>query len=114
MAASQYCHATAFLHRIGLLCGILAITAGIFGMHVITGTHAMHAPAAVVASADAAVHPEPPASDGHEGHEAGGTSAAHQASGVQDRIVAAGQSCSCSGNCTACRPWPLQARQPHP
>jgi hypothetical protein len=32
MTASQYCHATASLRRIGLLCGIRAIIAGIFGM----------------------------------------------------------------------------------
>lgn len=38
------------LTRLGLLVGILAIIAGIFGMHVITATHAGHASAAVTST----------------------------------------------------------------
>lgn len=100
MTAPVHGRMTAFLRRAGLLAGILAIIAGILGMHVMTGTHSMHAPAAVTASADTTVHAESAAADGHAGHQTAGTPAAHRASGAQDRIVAAGQSCSCSGNCT--------------
>ncbi|QCB97459.1 hypothetical protein E5206_11475 [Arthrobacter sp. PAMC25564] len=35
--------ATAFLRRAALLAGLLAIVAGILGMHIMTGTHAMTA-----------------------------------------------------------------------
>ena len=38
--------AAAFLHRAGLLIGMLAIIAGILGMHILSGTHPMQAPAA--------------------------------------------------------------------
>lgn len=34
--------AAVFLRRAGLLAGLLAIIAGIFGMHVLTGSHSMH------------------------------------------------------------------------
>jgi hypothetical protein len=37
---------SAFLRRAGLILGMLAIIAGIFGMHVISGPHTMHAAAA--------------------------------------------------------------------
>jgi hypothetical protein len=33
--------APVFLHRAGLLVGLLAIIAGIFGMHILTGSHNM-------------------------------------------------------------------------
>jgi hypothetical protein len=39
--------AAAFLRRAGLMAAVLAVIAGIFGMHVLTGTHAMHSPATV-------------------------------------------------------------------
>ncbi|AOT04675.1 hypothetical protein [Arthrobacter sp. U41] len=38
---------TSFLRRAGLLAGLLAIIAGIFGMHIMTGSHIMPASAAV-------------------------------------------------------------------
>lgn len=92
--------ATTFLHRAGLLAGVLAIIAGIFGMHVMTGTHSVHAPAAVTATSDGTVHSYP-AVDGHAGHQAPGAPTAHQASALQDKDVASAQSCSCSGDCTS-------------
>lgn len=48
-------HATAnaFLHRAGLLTALLALIAGIFGMHVMTATHNMHSPAVVAVTAGA-------------------------------------------------------------
>lgn len=51
--------ATAFLRRVGLLTALLAIIAGILGMHVIGASHSMHSPAG---GSDIA---EPQAHDGH-------------------------------------------------
>lgn len=44
MTAISARRATAFLRRAALLAGLLAIVAGILGMHIMTGTHAMPAP----------------------------------------------------------------------
>lgn len=52
---SRVCrHATVFLRHAAFLAGMLAVIAGIFGMHVLTGIDGMPAPA-VVAATD--VHP---------------------------------------------------------
>lgn len=45
--------ASAFLRRAGLLTALLALIAGIFGMHVMTATHAMHASATASVPASA-------------------------------------------------------------
>lgn len=66
MTASHRNAVSAALHRAGLLAGLLAVLAGILGMHVLTGTHSIHAPAALTAAADAAMeHAEPAAAHGH-------------------------------------------------
>ncbi|MDQ0677339.1 hypothetical protein QFZ30_000721 [Arthrobacter pascens] len=93
---------TAFLHRAGLFAALLAVIAGILGMHVMTGTHGTHSPAAVTAT-DAVLTPitgtghaeSPP---GHAGHSAPSGTVANSQSSVQD---AAGtlEQCSCSGSC---------------
>lgn len=54
MAASHRNAASALLRRTGPLAGILAVLAGILGMHVLTGTHSMHSPAALTAAASGA------------------------------------------------------------
>ncbi|MCU1548296.1 MAG: hypothetical protein JWO29_1247 [Arthrobacter sp.] len=74
----------AFLRRAGLLAGLLAIIAGIFGMHVMTGTHSMHSPAAVTAITDG-VHAGAAAADGHAVQQASGTSRAHPAADIRTR-----------------------------
>lgn len=43
MTAISARRATALLLRAALLAGLLAIVAGILGMHIMTGTHAMPA-----------------------------------------------------------------------
>jgi len=75
MTASRRNVASAFLHRAGLLAGILAVLAGILGMHVLTGTHTMHSPAAITAAA--MDHTESAAADGHPDHGAADTSSIH-------------------------------------
>lgn len=66
MTAELPRRAMVFLRRAYLLAGMLAIIAGILGMHIMTGTHAMPASAAVpdtemvmVAPASAATAPTP-------------------------------------------------------
>lgn len=54
MTAPDRTFMRASLRRLGLLIGLLAIIAGIFGMHVMTGTHSGHSPAAVLGIAPAA------------------------------------------------------------
>ncbi|XAS66959.1 hypothetical protein V3C33_16025 [Micrococcaceae bacterium Sec5.7] len=100
MTAAGNGRAAAFLCRVGLLAGILAVIAGIFGMHIMTGNHAMHNPSAVAATAGAAAHAGAAAPDVHTGHQAAGTTTADP-SPVVATGVASGESCPCSGNCTS-------------
>lgn len=59
----------AFLRRAGLLAGVLAIIAGIFGMHIMTGTHSMNGAAAAPGTIMLQVLPG--TAQGHTGHSAG-------------------------------------------
>jgi hypothetical protein len=71
MTATQSDRGPQFLRRAGLLAGLLAIIAGILGMHVLTGSHNMH-----MAGSSAAVPTHHMATDhmavenaGHGGHD---------------------------------------------
>jgi len=107
MTASRRNVASAFLHRAGLLAGILAVLAGILGMHVLTGTHSMHSPAAITAAA--MDHTESAAADGHPDHGAADTSSIH-GTDVQVAGISIVEHCSCSASCagmptmTSCTP----------
>jgi hypothetical protein len=95
MTATVKSRATAFLRHAGLLATVLAVIAGIFGMHVITGTHAMHSPAATAGTAHAAP-------SGHHGsHQAPETLRDYQAPGVQDTASVQAENCSGSGGCAS-------------
>ena len=59
---------TAFPRRAGQLVAILALIAGILGMHVITVNHSMHIAAAATASPKGAAHTSS-AIDSHDGHD---------------------------------------------
>lgn len=63
MTAPAHASATAFIRSAGLFATVLALIAGIFGMHVMTATHTMHSPAAAAATV----------SDHHESSRAGHT-----------------------------------------
>ena len=91
-------HTAAFLRRAGLIGAVLAIIAGIFGMHVLTGTHAMHSPASATAAAAARTAAVPP---GHAGHPAAPGTFSGPASAEQDRPGAGAEQCSESGDCTS-------------
>ncbi|MCZ9880190.1 hypothetical protein [Arthrobacter sp. B2a2-09] len=57
---------SSFLRWAGLVLGMLAIIAGILGMHVMTGSHTMHAAAAAGAGAGAGMaHTAEPGDAGH-------------------------------------------------
>ncbi|MDQ0819760.1 hypothetical protein QFZ79_002050 [Arthrobacter sp. V4I6] len=100
MRASHPNAASAILHRAGLLAGLLAVLAGILGMHVMTGSHSMHSPAALTAAVGTAkVHAESTTAHGHTAHGPVDTSSAHSSGGHEAASVSMEQ-CSCSDNCT--------------
>lgn len=99
MAASHRNTAPALLRRTGLLAGILAVLAGILGMHVLTGTHSMHSPAALTAAASGATGAA--AGHGHAAHGAAATSPTHVASGGHDVASISVEPCSCSDSCAS-------------
>jgi hypothetical protein len=96
LSATDHRRAAAFLRRAGLVAAVLAIIAGIFGMHVLTATHAMHTPA----SATAATGPHArTVSPDHAGHIAAVSD--HGVPVEQDRPGAVVGQCSGSGDCTS-------------
>jgi hypothetical protein len=92
----------AFLFRAGIVAGVLAIIAGILGMHVMTGNHSMHHSAA--AQLPAAVMS---AGDSHSGHQgADRHEVPHPTTGEPEgeRVAVAleegpAASCTCSAEC---------------
>ena len=85
--------ASMFLRRAGLFSLVLALIAGIFGMHVMNGHHIMHGPASAMTVAESAGHSHPAGGAAH-GVTAG---AAHAAAGVE---ISAAPGCpdgDCSG-----------------
>ena len=97
MTATAQSSVAAFLHRAGLFAAVLAIIAGIFGMHVMTGTHSMHSPATAAATSAGMAHAEP--SVGHTGHPTQGTSSDSQASGGQETAGTSLEQYPDTGNC---------------
>ena len=98
MTAPAHAAAIAFLRRAGLLTAVLALIAGIFGMHVMTATHATHSPA----TADATVsdhHGSSPAGLAGE-HPAGPSSDPH-VHAAQDEAGARTVQCTDSNTCTS-------------
>jgi hypothetical protein len=100
MSAPAHARAIAFLRRMGLLAAVLALIAGIFGMHVMTATHAMHSPATAAAATVSAHHNSSAA--GHtEGHAPGQSSSASDMPGAQDDTGTRTVQCTESGTCTS-------------
>ena len=96
MTAISSCRATAFLRRVALLAGLLAIVAGILGMHIMTGTHAM--PSSAAAHDTGAMHAMQGASD-YSGHVTVITEVP-AASAAQSLTHPPGPSCGDAGGCT--------------
>jgi hypothetical protein len=106
LPAAAAANPVAILRRAALLAGLLAVIAGFLGMHILSGSHSLHAQA----SAHTAGHPAV-----HTSHDADGTF-----SQAYDEVP---PSCACQGGCAempavhvACTPSPagasLSAPQP--
>ncbi|MDD1478522.1 hypothetical protein [Arthrobacter sp. H16F315] len=98
MTAPAHAPAIALLRRAGLFTAVLALIAGIFGMHVMTATHAMHSPAAAAATVGTH-HDSSPA--GHTGEHLPGPSSAAEMPAAQDEAGARTGQCTDSDNCTS-------------
>jgi hypothetical protein len=98
MTAPVHGRAIVFLRRAGLLAAVLALIAGIFGMHVMTATHTVHSPP-TAGAAVSAHHNSSPA--GHTGEHAPGPSSAPDMPGVEDDAGTRTVQCTDSGNCAS-------------
>jgi hypothetical protein len=102
----------ALLRRASLLATLLAIVAGLLGMHVLAGSHGVHDMVVAAASADGSVADQrTTATAGHASDAGHGGHGSHQAAAMVGPAKAvrapaaentAGQppSCSCQGNCS--------------
>lgn len=90
--------AITFLRRAGLFTAVLAVMAGIFGMHVMTATHAMHFPATATASVSA---DHGASAAGHAGEAPAGPSIAPDVHAAQDGAGARTMQCTDSDNCAS-------------
>jgi hypothetical protein len=75
--------ASMFLRRAGLFSLVLALIAGIFGMHVMNGHHIMHGPAIAIGAAESAGHPHPAGAAAHGVTAGAARGAAHAAAGEE-------------------------------
>jgi hypothetical protein len=98
MTVTAHAFAIAFLRRAGLFTAVLALIAGIFGMHVMTATHAMHSPATAAAPVSAP-HDSSPA--GHPAEHPPGPFSAPDGHAAQDEAGARTVQCTDSNNCTS-------------
>jgi hypothetical protein len=97
MTAPAHTPAIALLRRAGLFTAVLALIAGIFGMHVMTATHAMHSPATAAATVSAHHHSSPAGRTGE--HAPGPASAPAMLAAQGDESTRTAQ-CTESGSCT--------------
>jgi hypothetical protein len=95
MTAPAQPRAIAFLRRAGLLAAVLSVIAGIFGMHVLTATHAAHSPATAAANA----HHDSPAA-GHPGDHLPGPVLAADEPEMHDLAAIRAVQCADPGACT--------------
>ena len=85
------------LRRAGGLAAVLAVIAGILGMHVMTGDHSMLSPATMATTTAGAVHTASPVG-GDSGRQ---VSAAHSPPLASVQDVTGSPSEPCSGSCTS-------------
>jgi hypothetical protein len=97
MTAPVHTASITFLRRAGLFGAVLALIAGIFGMHVMTTTHALHSPS--MAAAAGSGHHEPSVAGHPGGHLP--VSSAPDMPGFQTGSGLDAVQCSDSGNCTS-------------
>lgn len=89
--------ATAFLRRAGGLAAILAVIAGILGMHVIAGNHSAHSAAATTVALTNAGSP----ADDAPTHQGPGAHPSHSAPAHHAADPAGAAVEPCSGSCTS-------------
>ncbi|MFE5835317.1 hypothetical protein [Arthrobacter sp. NPDC056493] len=89
--------AAAFLRQAGLVAAVLAVMAGIFGMHVLTGTHLMHSPA--LATGAASIHHSGASGDQALTH-ADALELSDPGAAGHDELQAMAGHCSGSGACS--------------
>jgi len=87
MAAARS-FASMFLRRAGLFSLVLALVAGIFGMHVLNGHHLMHGPASAMTAPESAAHSHPSHSVGDPAR--GVTAVAVETAAGEEMSAAAG------------------------
>ena len=97
MTAPVHTIAIPFLRRAGLIGAVLALIAGIFGMHVITTTHSLHARS--MAAAAGSAHHESSVAGRTGGHLP--ASSATEVPGFQTGSSLDAVQCPDSGNCTS-------------
>lgn len=96
----------ALLCRTALLAGILAVIAGTFGMHVMTGNHAAHPLGTSLGTAPAPAAAAPTVPGSHETRTAPALAADHAehdalaSVSVSAAGADASAQCSCSGSCS--------------
>ncbi|KNH16289.1 hypothetical protein ACU18_14120 [Arthrobacter sp. ZBG10] len=94
MIAPSRAPLTTFLLRAGFLTAALAIIAGIFGMHIMTGAHHVGAAHTMPAAAGPTVHLESlPSSHSHE------MGASPNGLTVTQAVTGSSSSCATSGSC---------------
>lgn len=121
MVAARRRHPAAGLFRVALLATVLAVLAGLLGMHVFSDSHVAHSAAAVedsVAEARAPVESADAAAASHStsGHSANGHAAASHPGTATRHETPAPPSCGCGGDCgdqtsahVSCTPAPSGA-----
>ncbi len=103
MTAPAPARVMAFLRRAGLFVAVLALIAGIFGMHVMTASHALHSPATAAAAVSA--HHESSAA-GHMAEHASGPFFAPDTPRKGDASASGTVQCTGSGNCCSMQAMP--------
>ncbi|MFJ5956231.1 hypothetical protein ACIQC5_09755 [Paenarthrobacter sp. NPDC092416] len=91
------------LHAIGLLSTVLALTAGILGMHVMPSSHSMHTMATITGSPTATTGVVSTIIDGsaagHSGHAGPAQERIMSQNAADSETFPSRAQCSCSGNC---------------
>ncbi len=98
MTAPAHAPAIALLRRAGLFTAVVALIAGIFGMHVMTVTHTMHSPATAAATVSA--HNDSSLA-GNTGEHPPGPLSAPEMPAAQDQAGARTVQCTDPNGCTS-------------
>lgn len=93
MTATPRSRVGAVLRRGSVLAAVMAVVAGILGMHMLTGDHSVHSLPAMAATVASSGQAELPA-EGHAGHHIFGAAAIQEASTAGSMDGACAEQCS--------------------